>query len=92
MTKDEILGGLKYIADSPSSAEYGGFHPQTVKTVEGAMEYIKKIDLTAIIAEVEKEIIDTRIDYTPSDVDEIGAYLRGLEFTRDILLRHQEGK
>ena len=36
-----LISNLEYMADSPPR-EYGGFHPQVVKTAKAALRYIKK--------------------------------------------------
>ena len=42
LTTREITDGLEYIATSPAP-EYGGFHPNTVRIAQGALEVILRL-------------------------------------------------
>ena len=39
MHRQDVIDGLKYIANSPS--EKGGFHPETIKIAKAALEIIE---------------------------------------------------
>jgi hypothetical protein len=40
MRRQEIIDGLKYIADSPAK-KYGGFHPNAVSVAKAALKIIE---------------------------------------------------
>ena len=70
ITREGVLRQLQYIMDS-HKPEYGGFHPNTVKTAKDAVDYIERLEKALRLACGSLRIYSSNGEYDSCPLDEV---------------------